>query len=195
MNRWHTIKYFLLTFVFLTQCKQGPELNAHFKVEFGGVCDQCPTIRLDTLIRKFHPAILTVLIDSVNKTLEIGYDSTQLNITDLIFYLNSYGYDIGDNIAFEINFIDSCCRQQLISDPFSQSLGTTGTDTLLTMDDLQDIAEDPLLGLGDSNDLSLDLEEELNLDEELSKDLEQSLELDLEIGDSLELDLDMDLDL
>lgn len=194
MNRWIKILFLLMIIFLHYQCKKGPQLNAHFKAEYGGVCDQCPTIRLDTLIRKYHPAILTVLVDSVNKTFEIGYDSTQVNITNLIFYLNSYGYDIGDNIALEINFIDSCCRQNF-TDPLSQTLTSLPGDTTLTLEELQNLEENPLLGLGDSGSLDLNLEEELNLDEDLSKDLEQSLESDIAIGDSLELDLDLDLDL
>jgi hypothetical protein len=173
-------------------CKQGPELNARFKSEYGGVCDACPAIRLDTLIQKFHEGILTVIVDSAKKTIEIGYDSTLVKVTDLIFYLNSYGYDIGDDIAIEVLYLDSCCRQNAQNELLTQPFGGLPGDTTFSIEELEDFSTDFLEGR-DSAGLGLDLEEELNLDQKFSKELEQSLKGNLSL-DSLDLDIDINLD-
>lgn len=143
--------------------------NAKLSFEIGGICSECPTTRLDTLIRKLE-GVVQVRLDS--NTLALDYDSTALTRQFIISILNESGYDADDNLALLPTLVDSCCRRGIIKRNAERD----------AKKDKSAYEEDDDLGSADDlslSDFDLDAGDDRNLDAMLNDELEGVLEDDL----------------
>ncbi len=94
----------------LSACK--PEASLKMSIEIGGVCEDCPYSRLDTLLRDTKGVIGYSYTDST-QTLLVEIDTSIISRKAFIGRLNDYGYDANESIGIPTTPNLYCCSIQI----------------------------------------------------------------------------------
>jgi hypothetical protein len=81
-------------------------------IEIGGVCEDCPYSRLDTLLRDTKGVIAYSYTDST-QMLEVEIDTSVISRKAFIGRLNDYGYDANESIGVPTTPNLYCCSIQV----------------------------------------------------------------------------------
>ncbi len=81
-------------------------------IEIGGVCEDCPYSRLDTLLRDTKGVIGYSYTDST-QTLLVEIDTSIISRKAFIGRLNDYGYDANESIGIPTTPNLYCCSIQI----------------------------------------------------------------------------------
>jgi hypothetical protein len=94
----------------LSACK--PEASMKMSIEIGGVCEDCPYSRLDTLLKDTKGVIGYSYTDST-QTLLVEIDTSIISRKAFIGRLNDYGYDANESIGIPTTPNLYCCSIQM----------------------------------------------------------------------------------
>lgn len=94
----------------LSACK--PEASIKMSIEIGGVCEDCPYSRLDTLLKDTKGIIGYSYTDST-QTLLVEIDTSIISRKAFIGRLNDYGYDANESIGIPTTSNLYCCSIQM----------------------------------------------------------------------------------
>jgi hypothetical protein len=157
-------------------CKKMPQPNAKANIAVGGLCERCPSVRLDTLLRRLE-GVVDVRIDTTQGTVQLDYDSTYITPTVIGMILNDAGYDADDSPAFAPGLMDVCCTTDTTRNGALRNKrnGKTLADSDPELDDSLSLELDHILG---ANGEQAAQQAGLLLDE-MDPDLESVLEEDI----------------
>ncbi|MCS7086174.1 MAG: hypothetical protein RMM53_09940 [Bacteroidia bacterium] len=102
----HKIPAVALAALALAACK--PESSLKMSIEIGGVCEDCPFSRLDTLLQNTKGVIGYSYTDST-QTLQVEIDTSVISRKAFIGRLNDYGYDANESIGIPTTANLYCC--------------------------------------------------------------------------------------
>lgn len=192
LGRWHVLLVLAAMAWVAFGCKKMPEANAKVNIAVGGLCERCPTARLDTLLRRLQ-GIVEVSIDTAQSSVQLAFDSTYITPASIAMILNDAGYDADDSPAFAPGLVDACCTQP---DDRRNGLSQRGKrgekpdDNDPEPDDSLSLELEHILGATDQATIFLDeLDPELDavLEEDILNEVEMN-QLDLpnpEVGDEI----------